>query len=64
MIDIDIDDYKKLSMLMKYIKYHIGLPLIISIDNIGNIKWYVDAEFVVLKYKRGHTDGFMSMVTV
>ena len=37
------DDYKKLSRMMKYIQGTIGLLLIMSIDNSGNIKWYVDA---------------------
>ena len=48
---------------MKYIQGTIGLPLILSIYKSGNIKWYVDASFVVHKDMRSHTGGFMSMGT-
>ena len=47
---------------MNYIQGTIGLPLILSIDKSGNIKWYVDASFVVHKDMRSHTGGFMTMV--
>ena len=59
----DNDDYKKLVRVMKYIQGTIGLPLILSIDKSGNIKWYVDAAFAVHKDMRSHTGGFMSMGT-
>ena len=49
---------------MKYIQRIIGLPLILSIDKSGNIKWYVDASFAVHNDMRIHTGGFMTMVTV
>ena len=49
---------------MKYIQGTIGLPLILSIDNSGNIKWYVDAYFAVHKDMRSHTGGLMTMGTV
>ena len=48
---------------MKYIQRNIGLPLILSINKSGNIKWYVDAVFAVHKDMRSHTDGFMTMGT-
>ena len=51
-------------MVMKYIHGNIGLPLILSIDKSVNIKWYVDAEFLVHKYMRIHTGGFITMVIV
>ena len=47
---------------MNYTKDIIGISLILSIDNYGNVKWYVDAEFVVHKYIISHTGGFMTMV--
>ena len=46
---------------MKYIQGTIGLTLILSIDKSGNIKWYVDAAFLVHKDMRSHTGGFMTM---
>ena len=59
----DTDDYKKPDRVMKYIQGTIGLPLILSIDKSGNIKWYVDASFSVDKDMRSHTGGFMTMGT-
>ena len=60
-IDNDTYDYKKLVRVMKYIQGTIGLPLIISIDKYGNIKWYVDSAFAVHKDMIIHTGGFTTM---
>ena len=62
-IGIDTDDYKKLERVMKYIQGTIGLPMMLSIDKSGNIKWYVDASFTVHKDMRSHTGGFITMGT-
>ena len=48
--------------MIKYIQGNIGLPLILSIDKSGNIKWYVDESFAVHKDIRSHNGGFMTMV--
>ena len=48
---------------MKYLQGTIGLPLILSMEKYGNIKWYVDSEFAVHKDIRIHTGGFMTMET-
>ena len=37
--------------------------MILSIETSGNIKWYVDAAFVVYKDTRSQTSGFMTMGT-
>ena len=58
----DTDDYKKLERAMKYIKRTIGLPLILSIEKLGNIKWYIDAVFVVQMNMMSQTGGFMTIV--
>ena len=60
--EIDTDDYKNLTRLMKYIKCTIGLPFILSIDKSGNIKWYVDTKFTLHNDMRRHADGFMTTV--
>ena len=59
----DTDDINYLSRVMKYIQGTIGLPLTLSIDKYGNIKWYVDASFTAHKYMRIHNGGFTTMVT-
>ena len=51
------DEYKKLARVMKYIHRNIGLPLIMSINKLGIIKWYVVSEFSVHKDMRIHTGG-------
>ena len=51
-------------MVVKYIQGTICLPLILSIENYGNIKRYVDAAFAVHKNIRIHNGGFMTMGTV
>ena len=56
--------YKKLSRVIKYIQVTIGLPLILSIDKSGKIKWYIYAAFAEHKYIRSHNDCFMTMGTV
>ena len=48
---------------MNYIRCNIGLPLILSINKCGNIKWYIDAGFAFHKDMRSHTGGFITMVT-
>ena len=48
-----------MSRVMKCIKCTIGLTLILSIDKPGNIKWYINALFVVQKENMSHTGGFM-----
>ena len=62
-IGTDTDDYKNLARVMKYIQGTIGLPLILSINKSGNIKWYVDASFAVHMDMRIHTGGFMTIGT-
>ena len=59
----DTDDYNNMVRVMKYIQGNIGLPLVLSINKSGNIKWYVDAAFAVHKDMRSHTGGFMTMGT-
>ena len=61
-IELDTNDYNNLEKAMKYIQSTIGLPLTLSIENDGNIKWYVDAVFVVHKDMRIHTGGLLTMV--
>ena len=48
---------------INYTQFTIGLPFILSIYKSENIKWYIDAAFSVHKEMRGHTGGFITMVT-
>ena len=42
-VDPDNDYYKMTASVTKYIQGIVNLPLTMSIDKSGNIKWYVDA---------------------
>ena len=55
--------YKKLARVMQHIPGTICLPLILSIKNYVNIKWYVDVAFAVHNDRRRHTGGFMTIGT-
>ena len=43
----DIDDWRKLSHLMEYLRVNRLRPLIMSADGCGILMWYVDASFAV-----------------
>ena len=59
----DSDYYKNLLRSINYIQGTIVLTLILTIDKSVNIKCYIDASFVVHKYMRSHTGGFMTIGT-
>ena len=55
------DDWTKLVHLMKYLRGTRKLPLTLSADNTGVLKWWVDASFAVHPNMRGHSGGGFSM---
>jgi len=57
----DTDDWKKLKHLVQYLRATKELPLILSANGSGIIKWWVDGSFAVHPNMRGHTGGGMSM---
>ena len=57
----DEQDWVKLAHLMKYIRGTIFLPLILSANGSGILKWWVDAAFAVHPNMRGHSGGGLSM---
>ncbi len=57
----DIDDWRKLSHLMKYLSIDRLCPLILSADGSGVLMWYVDASFAVHPNMRSHTGGVFTM---
>ena len=59
----DKDDWTKMVHMMKYIRGTRKLPLILSANGSGILKWWVDASFAVHPNMRGHTGGGLSMGT-
>jgi hypothetical protein len=57
----DEDDWTKLSHLMKYLRGTRKLPLTLSADGSGILKWWVDAAFAVHPNMRGHSGGGISL---
>jgi hypothetical protein len=57
----DEDDWTKLTHLMKYVRGTKDLPLVLSANGSGILKWWVDGSFAVHPNMRGHTGGGLSM---
>jgi hypothetical protein len=57
----DGDDWKKLVHLMKYLRGTRTLPLVLSAEGSGLLKWWVDASFAVHPNMRGHSGGWLSL---
>ena len=56
----DEDDWAKLTHLMMYLRGTKDLPLILSADGTGILKWWIDGSFAVYPIMRGHTGGGLS----
>ena len=57
----DIDDWKKLTRMMKYLNKTKDLVLILNSNNTNIIKWWIDAAYAVHPNMRSHTGGCMSL---
>jgi hypothetical protein len=58
----DVDDYKKLVRVIKYLQGTVDLSLKLNSDSEGfNIRWWVDAAYAVHSNMRGHTGATMMM---
>ena len=57
----DVDDWKKLGRVMKYLRATVSMPLTLEATNMSVVKWWVDASFAVHSDMKSHTGGAMSM---
>jgi hypothetical protein len=57
----DKDDLTKLVNLMRYIRGTCMMPLILSANGSGILKWWVGASFAVHPNMRGHSGGGLSL---
>ena len=57
----NMDDYKKVARVIKYLRGTIDMPLCLQGDGSGVIKWYVDASYAVHPDMKGHTGGTLSL---
>jgi hypothetical protein len=59
--ETDKDDWTKLVHLTRYIRGTRTMPLILSANGSGILKWWVDASFAVHPHMRGHSGGGPSL---
>ena len=57
----DMDDWKKLARVMRYLRATRRLPMILEASDLGCIRWWVDASFAVHPDMRSHTGAMMSV---
>jgi hypothetical protein len=57
----DVDDYKKLGRVIKYLRGMPDLALTLEADNTHVVKWWIDSSFGVHRDMRSHTGGTMSL---
>ncbi len=57
----DVNDWRKLSHLMEYLRVDRLHPLILSTNGSVVLMWYVDAPFAVHPNMRSHTGGGLTM---
>ena len=61
MIEPDENNWKKLYKILAYLKYTSKLVLILEIDNLNMLKWFIDALYAVHKKMKNHTDNGLTM---
>jgi hypothetical protein len=54
-------DYRKLTRVIKYLRFTIFIPLVLGWDGTGHLTWSVDASFAVHKDMRSHTGAVLSL---
>jgi Reverse transcriptase (RNA-dependent DNA polymerase) len=57
----DVDDYKKLARVIRYLRGTADMPLTLESDGANIIKWWADASFAVHPDMKSHTGGTMSL---
>ncbi len=57
----DMDDYKKLARVMKYLRGTQELSLTLEADTTHVLRWWVDGSFAVHNDMKSHTGAIMSM---
>jgi hypothetical protein len=57
----DVDDYKKLARVIKYLRGTATMPLTLEAHEAHVMKWWVDAAHAVHEDLKGHTGGAFTM---
>jgi Reverse transcriptase (RNA-dependent DNA polymerase) len=57
----DVDDYKKLVRVIKYLRKTKDMPLRLEAESLKIAKWWVDASYAVHPDMKSHTGGVFSL---
>ena len=57
----DLDDWKKLGRIVKYLRKYPTLALTLEGDNLSIVKHYIDASYAVHRDMRSHTGGYTTL---
>jgi hypothetical protein len=57
----DIDDYQKLTRVIKYLGATVNMPLTLEADGSNIVKWWTDASYAVHPDLKSHTGGALSL---
>ena len=55
------DDWGKLKRVLKYLKGTLHMKLVLSVDNLTTIRWWVDVSYGTHSDCKGHTGMMMSL---
>ena len=55
------DDWKKLQHLLQYLKCTMPLPLVVIVENLNVIKWWVDESYAAHYDMNGNTGATISL---
>eukprot|EP00804_Cyclotella_cryptica_P016577 CCRYP_020528-RE/>CCRYP_020528-RE protein AED:0.38 eAED:0.38 QI:0/-1/0/1/-1/1/1/0/519 len=57
----DEDDWGKLKRVLKYLNGTVDMGLCLSVENMGIVRWYVDASYATHEDCKGHTGAMMTL---
>eukprot|EP00804_Cyclotella_cryptica_P007797 CCRYP_001374-RA/>CCRYP_001374-RA protein AED:0.44 eAED:0.44 QI:0/0/0/1/0/0/3/0/308 len=57
----DEDNWGKLKRVLRYLNGTINLRLCLSVEDMGFVRWYVDASYVIHEDCKGHTGAMMTL---
>jgi histone deacetylase 1/2 len=57
----DEDDWGKLKRVLRYLNGTIDMGLCLSVENMGLVRWYVDASYATHDDCKGHTGAMMTL---
>ena len=57
----DLDDYKKLARVIRYLRATKEIPLTLEGDSINILKWYVGSSFAIHNDMKGHTGAYFTL---